>query len=258
VLHLATWNVNSVKARFDHLLRWLKEADPDVVCLQELKSTDDQFPAAEVAAAGWPHQLVWGQRTYNGVAIVSKRPLSDPQKGFRTGGGTDEQARLVAATADGVRVYGVYVPNGQEVGSDKFAYKLDFYARMRAELDPLDPAGRVAVCGDWNVAPTDQDVWDAFAAEGQVMFHPLEKQAMANVLAWGLTDAYRTLRPDGREYTWWDYRQLGFQRNHGWRIDHVMVSKPLVPLLREVQIWRPVRKWEKPSDHVPLSVRLEV
>jgi exodeoxyribonuclease-3 len=255
-MHIATWNVNSLKAREAHLLRWLSEASPDVVCLQETKLTDEQFPLAAIHAAGYPHVVFSGTKAYNGVAMLSKFPLTDVGFGFAVGE-ADPQPRLVKATVGGVRIFGCYVPNGQAVGSDKFAYKLAWLERLREEVTACDPGGDVIVCGDMNVALVDADVWDPFSCEGEVLYHPLEREAVRRLLAWGLVDSYRALKPDGKEFSWWDYRMLGFQKNHGFRIDHVFLTRSLMARCREITLWRPTRKWDKPSDHIPVSIRLE-
>jgi exodeoxyribonuclease-3 len=254
---VATWNVNSLKVRLEHLQQWVAEAKPDVVCLQETKCVDEQFPAEFLRSLGFEHLAYTGQKTYNGVAILSKLPIANVQVGF-VATPPDEQRRLIRADVGGVRIFNAYVPNGQAIGSDKFAYKLNWLAQLRQELDAgADPSTPVLLCGDMNIAPGDRDVWDPFEAEGEILFHPHEKAALAHVLGFGLHDAYRHLKPDGKEYSWWDYRMLGFQKNRGFRIDHIFVSPPLLTRCREVVIWRHVRKWDKPSDHVPVAVRLD-
>ena len=254
-MHLATWNVNSIKARIDHLKQWSDEAKPDVVCLQELKTSDEKLYVPAFEAMGYAHHAIVGQKTYNGVAILSRLPLSDVVVGFRIGE-PDPQSRLVRATVDGVRVFCCYVPNGAEVGSDKFAYKLAWLERLRAEVlaDGL-PDRDVAVCGDINVALDDLSVWDPFGMDGELLYHPLEREKIAALLAAGLVDSYRASKPEGKEYTWWDYRMLGFPKNHGLRIDHLFLSASLFARMQEITMWRPVRKWEKPSDHIPVSAR---
>ncbi len=250
-MKLATWNVNSLRARKDHLLRWLGEADVDVVCLQELKHVDKHFPADELAAAGYPHCAWDGQPTYNGVAIVSRLPLSDVQKGMADDE-DDPQKRVIAATIEGVRVYGLYVPNGQRVGSDKFRYKLRWLDRFRRELDRYDPSTKLAVVGDFNIAPDDNDVWDPFRLDGTLLCHPEERRRLQQWLDWGLWDSYREKNRFGADFTWWDYRQMGWERNHGIRIDHVLLSRSLRDTLVDVRVDRHVRGWDTPSDHAPV------
>ena len=250
-MKLATWNVNSLRARKAHLLRWLAEADVDAVCLQELKHVDKHFPLAELADAGYPHCAWDGQPTYNGVAIVSRLPLSDVQKGMADDE-VDPQKRVIAATIDGVRVYGLYIPNGQRVGSDKFRYKLRWLDRFYAELGRQDPSQPIAVVGDFNIAPDDSDVWDPFRLDGTLLCHPEERRRLQAWLDWGLFDAYRELHRFGTEFTWWDYRQLGWERNHGIRIDHVLLSAPLRETLTDVRVDKHVRGWDTPSDHAPV------
>jgi exodeoxyribonuclease-3 len=254
---LATWNVNSLNARIDHLVRWLGEAKPDVVCLQETKLTDDQFPASILADAGYPHQIFSGQPTYNGVAILSKHPMEDASCGFHVGE-PDPQPRMARATIGGIRIFGLYVPNGQAVGSPKFSYKLDWLRRLRIELDADGPNDRpMLVCGDFNVSLRDLDVWDPFEAEGEVMYSQVERDAVADVVAYGLVDLFRKHKPEAREYTWWDYRMLGFQKNHGFRIDHVFGTAALASCTTDATIHRATRKWPQPSDHVPVTISVE-
>jgi exodeoxyribonuclease-3 len=249
---IATWNVNSVLARLPLVLRWLEEARPDVLCLQETKCADARFPAAEFAAAGYK-SAVHGQPTYNGVAILSLRPAEDVQRGF-----PDEeegsQSRLIAATVGGVRVVNVYVPNGQSVGSEKFKFKLDWLARLRDFFDehywPDDD--EALLCGDFNVAPEDRDVHDPALWRNRILFSEPEKKAIRHVQAWGFTDAFRMHEKRHGFYSWWDYRAGGFRRNEGLRIDHVWVSEPLASRCRRAWIDKEPRGWERPSDHTPV------
>jgi len=254
---LATWNVNSVRAREERLLRWLEANRPDALCLQELKVTEDGFPALSLGSLGY-RAAVHGQKTYNGVAVLSKTEPSDVERGFGDGG-DDAQARLVAARVGGVHVVSAYVPNGAEVGSDKWAYKLDWLRRLRAWLDRRFAKGDlVALCGDFNVAPEARDVCDPEAWEPSVLFHPEARAALEHVRAWGLVDAFRLHHEEGGLYSWWDYRMLAFPRNQGLRIDHVFLSEPLAERCRAARIDRNERKGKQPSDHAPVVVELDV
>jgi exodeoxyribonuclease-3 len=254
---LATWNVNSVRAREERLLRWLEANRPDALCLQELKVTEDGFPALSLGSLGY-RAAVHGQKTYNGVAVLSKTEPSDVERGFGDGG-DDAQARLVAARVGGVHVVSAYVPNGAGVGSDKWAYKLDWLRRLRAWLDRRFAKGDlVALCGDFNVAPEARDVCDPEAWESSVLFHPEARAALEHVRAWGLVDAFRLHHEEGGLYSWWDYRMLAFPKNRGLRIDHVFLSEPLAARCRAARIDRNERKGKQPSDHAPVVVELDV
>jgi exodeoxyribonuclease-3 len=256
-MKLATWNLNSIRAREDRLVRWLGTACPDVVCLQELKVTDEAFPFDRLRELGY-HAAVNGQRTYNGVAVLSRAKSEELARGFGDGG-DDIQARLVAVRVDGVSVLSVYVPNGSEVGSDKWAYKLEWLRRLRAFLDRRFNKGElVAVCGDMNVAPEARDVYDPPAWEQSVLFHPEARAAFGMVRDWGLVDAYRLHHQEPGLYTWWDYRMLAFPKGRGLRIDHVLLSEPLAARCTAALIDRNERKGKQPSDHAPVVVTLEV
>lgn len=253
-MRIVTWNVNSLRARMDHLARFVGEVSPDVLCLQELKADDAQIPLEALHALGYPHVVAWGQPTYNGVALLSRHPITDPQRGFQ--GYDDDAARAVSGTVGGVRIYGLYTPNGQAVGGPQFRYKLDWLAALRRELDRLDPGDDVLVCGDMNIAPGDLDVWDPFKAEGQLLCTAEERAALQHVLDWGLIDSFRERNPFESGFSWWDYRRMGFSRNQGLRIDHVLLSRSLMARCAEVTIHRDVRGWDTPSDHAPVSVVL--
>ena len=256
-MKLATWNVNSIRAREARLLRWLEAARPDVVCLQELKVADAAFPTDVLRQAGY-FAAVHGQKTYNGVAILSRSEPAEVERGFADGA-SDEAARLVAARVGPVHVVSVYVPNGQVVGSDKWSYKLDWLSRLRAWLDRTRrPDDLVAVCGDWNVAPEPRDVYDPEAWANTVLFHPQARSALEQVRSWGLVDAFRIHHQEGGQYSWWDYRQLAFPHKRGLRIDHVLLSRPLADRCRAAEIDRNERKGKQPSDHAPVVVELEV
>jgi exodeoxyribonuclease-3 len=255
-MKIATWNVNSLKVRLPHLLQWLVDNPVDVLCLQETKLTDDKFPLAEIEAAGY--QVAFsGQKTYNGVAILSKYPLHDVVRNnplFQ-----DEQQRLIAATIEGVRIVCAYVPNGQSVDSDKYGYKLAWLAALRdwlaSELPHYGEHG-LALLGDYNIAPDDQDVHDPVAWVGQVLVSDPERAALAALMALGLTDAFRMFEQADKSFSWWDYRQLGFRLNKGLRIDHILLSPPLAKRCTACMIDRVPRKWEQPSDHAPVVATL--
>jgi exodeoxyribonuclease-3 len=240
--------------RLDHVVRFAREHQPDVLCLQELKLTDEQFPSDVLRAAGFAHLAWHGQQAYNGVAMLSKLPLEDVQRGFV--GVEDPEARILAATVAGIRIYGLYCPNGQEVGHPKFLEKLRWFGRLRTELDRFPRDAALAVVGDFNVAPDDLDVWDPFRCDGILLCHPDERAALAHVVAWGLRDPFRERNPFANAFTWWDYQKMGFVRNHGLRIDHTLLSEPLMARVKDVVIHRDVRGWDQPSDHAPVSVDL--
>jgi exodeoxyribonuclease-3 len=253
-MKLATWNVNSIKVRLPQLLEWLATARPDVVCLQELKTEDLKFPRAELEAAGYACALS-GQKTYNGVAILSRVPLADVAAGIP--GFSDEQKRVIAATAQETRVLCVYCPNGQAVGSDKYEYKLRWFAALRGYLaGELQEHPRLVVAGDFNVAPEDRDVHDPKAWEGQVHVSAPERAAWRALLALGLKDSFRLFEQPEKIYSWWDYRMLGFRRNAGLRIDHILLSEALTPTCSSSTIDKAPRKLERPSDHAPALVEL--
>lgn len=256
-MKIATWNVNSIRARQDRLLDYLRSASPDVLCLQELKCVEEKFPMMELQAAGY-HCACFGQKTYNGVAILSKEPLSDVTRGIPDEV-EDAQARVIAATVRGVRVFSVYAPNGQAVDSPAYVYKLEWYGRLRRYLDKHFKAeDRVAVCGDFNVAPDPIDVHDPKLWEGQTLFSLPERAALQQLMGFGLGDAFRKHHAEGERFSWWDYRMLAFPKNKGLRIDHVLASVPLMERCRASDIDREVRKGEGASDHAPVWAEFEV
>jgi exodeoxyribonuclease-3 len=248
---VATWNVNSVLARLPLVLRWLRAARPDVLCLQETKCADDRFPAAELAEAGY-RSATHGQPTYNGVAIVARGAIEEVHKGL-PGDGEAAHARVIAATVGGVRIVNVYVPNGQAVGTEKYEFKLRWLGRLRDYLDEEFWADdEVLICGDFNVAPEDRDVHDPAAWRGKILCSEPERAAVEHVRRWGFTDAFRLHVADGGHYSWWDYRAGAFRSNAGLRIDHVWVSEPLAERCGRAWIDREPRGWERPSDHTPV------
>jgi exodeoxyribonuclease-3 len=264
-MRIATWNVNSINARLDTVVRWFEEAKPDVACLQEIKCVDEKFPAEPFERLGY-NLAVHGQKTYNGVAILSKFPLEDVRKGLPAhpehGGEEDDQARYVEAVVAGphpVRVASIYLPNGNPIGTEKFAYKLAWMGRLSAHAREL-MAYEEPLCllGDYNVIPEPRDAEFPKNWVADALFQP-ESRAAFRALKWlGLSDAY--LQADGAPgaYTFWDYQAGAWQRNNGIRIDHALLSPQAADLLRGAAIHRDVRSWDKPSDHVPFVVELEV
>ena len=253
---IATWNVNSLRVRLPQLLDWLHRVRPDVVGLQETKVVDADFPQAELAAAGY-QAIFTGQRTYNGVALLSRQAPSEPLAEM-PGRPADEQKRFVAATYGSLRVVNAYVPNGSTVGSDKYAYKLDWLADFRRYLETARQRWpRLIVMGDFNIAPADIDVHDPVAWEGQVLVSPAERAALGGIEALGLYDTFRCLNPDLQAFTWWDYRGGGFRRNQGLRIDHILASAPVLQSCRACRVDTTLRRGERPSDHAPLVLELD-
>ncbi|WP_018153179.1 exodeoxyribonuclease III [Leeia oryzae] len=250
-MKIATWNVNSLNVRLPHVLSWLETAAPDVLCLQELKLEDSKFPKAEIEAAGYQVAYM-GQKTYNGVAILSRHPLEDIT--YNLPNLEDEQKRLIAATINGIRIICGYFPNGQSLDSEKYPYKLSWLAALTEWLKgELARHDKLALLGDYNIAPTDADVHDPKAWEGQVLVSPPEREAFFNLIGMGLTDAFRSKHPDAEKaFSWWDYRMQGFRRNLGLRIDHILLTQPLAAVLEDCQIDKEPRKWERPSDHAPV------
>jgi exodeoxyribonuclease-3 len=253
-MKLATWNVNSVNVRLPQLLDWLAAARPDVLCLQELKTEEARFPRQELEAAGYV-PAVSGQKTYNGVAILARSAPADIVPGIP--GFADEQKRVIAATMQDLRVVCVYCPNGQAVGSDKYEYKLSWFAALRAYLAAeLQRHPRLVVLGDFNVAPDDRDVHDPKAWEGQVHVSEPERAAWRALLALGLKDSFRLFEQPEKTFSWWDYRMMAFRRNAGLRIDHILLSDALAQSCVASGVDKAPRKLERPSDHAPVLAEL--
>ena len=255
-MKIATWNVNSLKVRLPHLLTWLGENPVDVLCLQETKLTDDKFPIAEINEAGY--EVVFsGQKTYNGVAILSKHAIVDVVKNNPRY--PDEQQRILAATIGGIRFICAYVPNGQAVDSEKYSYKLAWLAALRdllADEVAAHAQRGLAILGDYNIAPQDEDVHDPAAWAGQVLCSDKERAALTALTDLGLTDAFRMFPQQDKSFSWWDYRMLGFQKNKGLRIDHILLSEALASRCVACAIDRAPRKWVQPSDHAPVIATL--
>jgi len=247
---LATWNVNSLKVRLPQVLDWLAQHRPDALCLQETKLEDANFPRAELEAAGYLAAFS-GQKTYNGVAILSRKPVTEVITGIP--GYADPQKRVIAATLDGVRVVCGYMPNGESVESDKYRYKLEWYAALTGWLrDELQRHPKLALLGDFNIAPADADVHDPQAWAGKVLCSEPERAAFGALVALGLSDTFRQFQQPERSYSWWDYRMNAFRRKMGLRIDHILASKPLAATCTSALIDTAPRGNERPSDHAPV------
>lgn len=255
-MKIASWNVNSLRVRLPHVLQWLDAVRPDVLALQEIKMTDMDFPAVAFDRIGY-HAVCSGQPAYNGVALLSREEpanvvtaLPDYQ---------DSQKRVLGAKLGDIYVLDLYVPNGQSLESEKYRYKLDWLAELNAWVPGLLKAQpNLVILGDFNIAPEDRDVHDPAAWEGQVLVSAPERQAFQQLLDHGLKDSFRLLNGAGGNYSWWDYRSAGFQRNLGLRIDHVLLSQPLAERCSRAWIDREPRTWDRPSDHTPVLVDLNV
>jgi exodeoxyribonuclease-3 len=258
-MRLASWNVNSLKVRLPQLLGWLAQHKPDVVCLQETKLEDEKFPAMELQAAGY--RCAWsGQKTYNGVAILSRDAPAAVAAGIPDF--ADDQRRVIAATVgagiEAIRIVCAYVPNGQAIGSAKYEYKISWLAAFRDWLErELGQTPRLAILGDYNVAPADEDVHDPDAWRGKVLCSDPEREAFKKLLGLGLKDAFRLFAQSESSYTWWDYRTNGFKRNLGLRIDHILLGPELAAKCRKCAIDLQPRRAERPSDHAPIMAELE-
>jgi exodeoxyribonuclease-3 len=256
---IATWNVNSLAVRLPQVLDWLAANPVEVLCLQELKLPDEKFPLQALQDAGYAHCAVFGQKTYNGVAILSRVPLRDVSKNIN--GFADEQSRVIAATLDtplgAVRVVNGYFVNGQEPGSDKFAYKMQWLNGLRHWLDgELKTTPGLVLVGDFNITFDDRDTHDPEGLRETIHHTTEEREQFKALLALGLNDAFRMFEQPEKSYSWWDYREFAFRRNRGLRIDHILVSEPLKPHVKSCTIDKQPRKNERPSDHVPVVVEL--
>ena len=249
-MKIATWNVNSLKVRLGQVLEWLDSAKPDVLVLQEIKQVTEAFPADEIAEVGY-QGVASGQKTYNGVAVISKAEPVDNVTDFP--GFEDPQRRILASTIDGVRVVNLYVPNGSEVGSEKYEYKLGWLRALRGFLEEeMKRHDQVVVLGDFNIAPDDRDVYDPEKWGDAILCSPMEREALKAVTNLGLSDVFRQFEQPEQTFSWWDYRAAGFRRNAGLRIDLILASETLADKCTASYIDREPRTWERPSDHVPV------
>lgn len=255
-MKLATWNVNSLKVRLPQVIDWLGVNQPEILCLQETKLLDDNFPQSEIAAIGY--QCIFsGQKTYNGVAILSKQKGSEVVTAIP--GFTDEQKRIIAATYGDLRVISVYVPNGETVESAKYGYKLKWLPALNRWLQQeLKDHKKLALLGDFNIAPEDRDVHDPELWQGKVLCSEPERDAFKELLNLGFTDSFRLFEQAEKSYTWWDYRMMAFRLNRGLRIDHILLSPELAGTCLTCKIDKTIRKHERPSDHAPIMVELFV
>lgn len=249
-MKIATWNVNSLKVRLPHVLDWLDTERPDLLALQETKLTDDNFPTLELKAAGY-QSVASGQKTYNGVALLSKHPIENVVSDLPTL--DDPQRRILIGTVNNTRIVNLYVVNGQEVGSEKYAYKLDWLDKVTSHIaKELERHPRLVVVGDFNIAPDDRDVHDPDAWREKILCSTPERQALQKLLSLGLQDTFRLFEQEERSFSWWDYRAGGFRRNHGLRIDLILASGTLTELCDACFIDKAPRKLERPSDHTPV------
>ena len=254
-LKLATWNVNSLSVRLPQVLEWLAANPVDVLALQELKMTDDKFPHDAFAAAGY-QSVCFGQKTYNGVALITKSVATDVVKNIP--GFDDDMARVITATVDGVRVVGAYFPNGQEPGSEKFEYKMEWLSALRRWLKTeLEAHPQLVLMGDYNITFDEADVWDPVALEGTIHCTEEERYHLRALVALGLHDSLRLFAQPPKTYSWWDYRDFGFRRNRGLRIDHILVTEALKERATACEVDKTPRKNERPSDHAPVVLTLQ-
>ncbi len=253
-MKIATWNINSVRARVERLIAWIELHQPDIVCLQEIKCVDSQFPVEALRALGF-ESAVFGQKAYNGVAIISKTPLSDVRRNMDDG---DPQARVLSAVVNGIRVVTVYAPNGQGLNSEAYVYKLQWYEKLSRWLAATQPSEtEMLICGDFNIAPTDVDIYDASLWGGQTLASPPERERFFALMeSHQLADAFRLRKPQERLFSWWDYRMGSFHRNEGLRIDTLLITKGLEARLTGCEIDREARKGKLPSDHAPVWLTL--
>jgi exodeoxyribonuclease-3 len=259
-LKIATWNVNSIRTRQQIVLDWLQENPVDVLCLQETKVQDEQFPRSPFAELGY-NIYISGQKSYNGVAIFSLKPLEDVSCGFSPIVGDlardfDDQKRVISGVVENIRIVNLYVPNGSAIASEKYEYKLVWFQVLRQYLEKLQPQ-EMCVCGDFNIALEDKDIYTAKGREKHIMSSPAEREALQKVLQLGLQDAFRKFTDEEGHYSWWDYRTAGFRRNRGWRIDHHYLTPQLYQQATKCWIDIKPRGLEKPSDHAPVVVEID-
>ena len=254
-MKIATWNVNSMKVRLPHVAEWLQANDPDVLVLQEIKQLTENFPADELQAIGY-QSIASGQKTYNGVAVIGKTPCTNPITDFPDF--DDPQRRVLACTVDGVRVIDLYIPNGSEVGSEKYAYKLEWLATLKRFLESeMQQHENVVVLGDFNIASADEYVHDPEKWGDAILCSPPERAALTSLLDLGLTDVFRKFEHPEKTFSWWDYRAAGFRRNAGLRIDLILTSASMTERCTASYVDKEPRAWERPSDHAPVVAEFD-
>ncbi|MEP6945802.1 MAG: exodeoxyribonuclease III [Acidobacteriota bacterium] len=257
-MKIATWNINSINSRLQHVLDWSEKNEPDVLCLQETKCVDAKFPEVRLRSVGFAHQKFFGEKSYNGVAILSRHPIRDLRKGL-PGSKGDTQTRLIAGTVNGVRIVNTYVPHGSGMGTEKYQFKLDWLGRLRRFFDKqYDQNDLVLLCGDLNIAPHDLDVWKVSAWINKLHFTKPERDALLKVKKWGFVDVFRQMNDAAGEFSWWDYYYHSFEKNRGLRIDHIWATEPLAELCTDCWIDREPRAAEKPSDHAPVVAEFQL
>lgn len=258
-MKIATWNINGIHSRLDHVLRWTKTAEVDVLCFQETKTPDAKFPLAKLKDAGFPHIEIHGEKAYNGVAILSRLPIDDVLKGF-PGDNADAPRRLIAASINGIRVVNAYFPHGTTIGSDKFHFKIDWVERLREYFDKYYSAEEdVVLCGDTNICPHEIDLWNVRYWAARMHFTKQERDAFQKLKKWGFIDVFRQMNQEPGEYTWWDtFRDSSFPKNRGLRLDHIWASEPLADACLDCWVDREPRGWDHPSDHAPVIAEFSI
>ncbi|MDH3548687.1 MAG: exodeoxyribonuclease III [Gammaproteobacteria bacterium] len=254
-MKIATWNVNSMKVRLPHVVEWLQNHEPDVLVLQEIKQLTENFPTEALQEIGY-HSIASGQKTYNGVAVISKSPATNPVTDFPDL--DDPQRRILASTVDGIRIVDLYIPNGSEVGSEKYEYKLNWLQSLRNFLEAeMQGHENVVVLGDFNIAPADADVYDPEKWGDAILCSPLEREALGKLFDLGLTDVFRKFEHPEGTFSWWDYRAAGFRRNAGLRIDLILTSDSMTERCKASYVDKEPRAWERPSDHAPVVAEFD-
>jgi exodeoxyribonuclease-3 len=252
-LKIATWNINGINSRLDHVIKWSAIAEPDVLCLQETKTPDAKFPVMKLRKAGYEHIAAHGEKSYNGVAILSRLPMDDVVKGFPKEP-ADEPARVLAASIEGVRVVTAYFPHGTRIGSEKFHFKIDWVKKLRKYFDKYySPDDEVLLCGDTNITPHEMDLWNVKYWATRMHFTKEEREVLQQLKKWGFIDVFRQMNDQPGEYTWWDtFRESSFPKNRGLRLDHMWATPSLAELCTDCWVDKTPRGWDHPSDHAPV------